>query len=328
MITIFSTPRPFLGHFKIIQQNAISSWLSLGDQIQIILIEDEQSTTGSVANTYGIECISNVSKNTDGVLFLDDIFRKVRKQARGKVLAHINADIILLDDFMESVKLIQKSVFYLTGQRWNLDIVECLDFKHPSILDFLKEEVNRNGKLHPITGMDYWVFPASWNFEMPQFLVGRPAVDNWLIQQALQNHIPVIDCTTKITCIHQNHERGEALGLRKYADEEIYNRRLSKSHKFSESSRVYYFTLHDATHRLDKNGNCLKIPLTLTKILRYRDDPEILRGSIFIWRLLFYPINWFLGSLIYRKYKSMLRLLFPYSILKNLPVAREYKDSI
>jgi len=49
MITLFSSPRPFRGHFDIIQRNAILSWKSVMPGCEIILFEDEEGTTKKVA---------------------------------------------------------------------------------------------------------------------------------------------------------------------------------------------------------------------------------------------------------------------------------------
>lgn len=44
MITIFSTPKPFRGHFEIIQRNAIQSWLRLRPGCEIILLGNDEGT--------------------------------------------------------------------------------------------------------------------------------------------------------------------------------------------------------------------------------------------------------------------------------------------
>ena len=44
MLTIFSTPKPFLGHIEVIQRNAIESWKRLEANVEIILIGDDPGT--------------------------------------------------------------------------------------------------------------------------------------------------------------------------------------------------------------------------------------------------------------------------------------------
>ena len=41
MLTIFTIPKPFIGHIGVIQRNAIKSWLNLVPECEIILFGDE-----------------------------------------------------------------------------------------------------------------------------------------------------------------------------------------------------------------------------------------------------------------------------------------------
>jgi len=41
MLTIFSTPKPFLGHIDVIQRNALQSWKRLHPDVEIILFGDD-----------------------------------------------------------------------------------------------------------------------------------------------------------------------------------------------------------------------------------------------------------------------------------------------
>ena len=40
---------------------------------------------------------------------------------------------------------------------------------------------------------------------IPDFVIGRPGYDNWLIWYARRNFIPVIDISKEIEVIHQTH---------------------------------------------------------------------------------------------------------------------------
>ena len=41
---------------------------------------------------------------------------------------------------------------------------------------------------------------------MPPFIIGRPGWDNWMIYHCRMNDIDVIDATSSITAVHQNHD--------------------------------------------------------------------------------------------------------------------------
>jgi len=213
MITIFSTPRPFKNHFDIIQRNAIKSWSLLRPHCQIILIDDEERTSAKVAEEFEIECISDVACNEFGTPLINDIFKKVYALAKYEIIAQVNTDIILLSDFIEAIKIsvecMGQNPFYLSGQRWNLDIYEPIDTSDGNWGKVLVDKARDNGVLHAISGMDYWVFTKilSHNFitQLPPFVVGRPCFDTWLIWKMKSLKIPVIDGTGMLTVIHQNH---------------------------------------------------------------------------------------------------------------------------
>ncbi len=70
------------------------------------------------------------------------------------------------------------------------------------------------GRRHPSSGMDYFVFPRGMLKNMPDFAVGRPGWDNWMIFNARVLRIPVIDATGAVTAIHQNHDYAHHPGLK------------------------------------------------------------------------------------------------------------------
>lgn len=209
MITIFSNPRPFKGPFDLIQRNAISSWLLLRPKCEIILFNDEDNTAVGVAEELGIRCLTDAISNEFGTPLLNSEFDALRKLARYDILAHVNCDIILMNDFVSSVESVMKNLpnrpFFMVGQRWDLDVREPISFNDPSWEKAILNRAHSEGKLHPMSGMDYWVFPRFVNFSPPPFVVGRMGMDSWLVYKSRMLHIPVIDATAAINIVHQNH---------------------------------------------------------------------------------------------------------------------------
>lgn len=209
MITIFSTPRPFKGPFDIIQRNAIKSWLELRPKCEIILFEDEERTTGKVAEEFGVKYIKDFTCNEFGTPLLNDVFEKARRSAKHEILAQVNTDIILMNDFLGAISQIKKHIkekpFLMVGRRWDLDFKEPLNFKEDNWERELQDRATKKGSLHGFSGMDYWVFPRDFSFNLPAFVVGRPGIDSWLIYRVRSLRIPVIDATKMITIVHQNH---------------------------------------------------------------------------------------------------------------------------
>jgi len=285
MITIFTNPRPFVGPFDIIQKNAIKSWLKLSPKCEIILFEDEEQTTSKVAKEFGIKCITDVACDEFGTPLLNDVFGRVRKMAKYNIFAQVNTDIILMNDFLGAIKRVKELMsgkpFFMSGRRWNIDLNDEINFEGVDYEQKLRNLIKEKGKLHGLSGMDYWVLPNNFLFEIPPFVIGRPGMDSWLVYKARSLKMPVIDATEMVNIIHQNHNYPR----KKSSFFEIEKQRnLELAGGFSKGG-----TLRDADWLLTKEG--LKRPLYPRRI--------------FSQLTLFWP--WRLLLAIKRKLQNLLR---------------------
>src|SRR5574341_1443728 len=126
MITLFSIPKPFHGHFVVIQRNAIRGWTLLRPSGEIILFGDDQGVAEAAAELR-VRHIRGIARNEYGTPLLSDIFEKAQLLAGDGVLCYVNADIILMGDFPKALGRIRWSRFLIIGQRWDLDVVDLLD---------------------------------------------------------------------------------------------------------------------------------------------------------------------------------------------------------
>ncbi len=62
MLTIFTVPKPFRGHIKVIQTNAIRSWLLLRPECEVILFGNDEGTA-EIACELGRRHIPNIDCN-------------------------------------------------------------------------------------------------------------------------------------------------------------------------------------------------------------------------------------------------------------------------
>lgn len=205
MLTVFTIPKPFRGHVGVIQNNAVQSWLLLRPEPEVILFGNDEGIA-EAAHRLGAHHIPDIECNEFGTPLLDSVFGIAQDKAKYPIVCYANADIILLSDFLPAIRQVQKQSFLLVGQRWDTDIKEPADFKKPDWEANLRTRVTREGKLHPPSGIDYFVFPRGLYRNIPPFAVGRTAWDNWLIYQARAMKAPVIDATKVVTAIHQNHD--------------------------------------------------------------------------------------------------------------------------
>jgi hypothetical protein len=250
MLTIFACPKPFLGLFNIIQRNAIQSWRRLGPEVEVILMGNDEGTS-EVAKEFGIHHIPDVVRNQFGTPLIRSLFDQAQEKARYDRLCFVNADIILMSNFIQATKrvVVEMPQSLMVGRRWNLDLKEPVDF-NANWEEWLLTEVAYRGKLYYHFAIDYFVYPKGIWGEIPPFAIGRPGWDNWILYQAYSQKMPIIDLTKMTTVVHQNHDyshhpQGWAGAMK--GEESKRNLKLA-----SAVAQVY--SLLDAQYQLTRTG--------------------------------------------------------------------------
>jgi hypothetical protein len=208
MITFFSTPKPFVGHIDIIQRNALRSWQRLDSDVEIILIGDDPGAE-EVCQEFGITHIGQVKRNRYGTKYLASVYDQAQEVARHNVLCHVNCDILLMSDFWRAVDRVRKigDRFLMGGRRWDVDIREPWNFAEPYWEKILSQLATDRGCQRPSQWIDYFVFPKGLYYhKIPEFLIGRPGWDVWLLWYALASGAPLVDASSVICAVHQNHD--------------------------------------------------------------------------------------------------------------------------
>ncbi|HZQ80552.1 MAG TPA: hypothetical protein VFB25_01095 [Gaiellaceae bacterium] len=240
-MTLFSLPKPFGGDAAAAQETALASWRALGDEVQVVLVGDELGIA-EAAKAAGVEHIADVARSPTGTPRLDDAFARVDAIARHPLRLFVNADIVLLPDLLDAVRVVRADrPFLLVGQTRDLRVVrEELEDRTK-----LRARALAEGRLRGAVAIDWFVFPAGLFDPMPPFLVGRASFDNWMIWRGRQEG-PVVDATADVVAIHQPHDYGHlAGGLNEayFGAEAQENMRLA-------GGKTRMYTLHDASHRL------------------------------------------------------------------------------
>ena len=205
MLTIFTIPKPFQGQIEVIQRNAIQSWLQLRPACEIILCGDDPGVAETAAE-FGVAHIPDIARNEYGTPLLGSAFAQAQEIAKHETVCYANADIIFLSDLTTTVRRITGPRFLIVGRRWDLDITAPIDFQETDWEQQFRETVANHATLSKPIGSDYFIFPKGIIGKLPEFAVGRPYWDNWLIYHARALDLPVIDATRAVTAVHQNHD--------------------------------------------------------------------------------------------------------------------------
>lgn len=264
MLTLFAIPKAFRGEFDVIQRNAIQSWAQLQPACEIVLAGDDGGTR-EMAEEVGAIHIPDVGRNEFGTPLLDSLFREVERHASFPFLCYVNADIILLDDFVPAFRDITSwnSRALIVGRRFDLSYSEPLVFTTLWEQRLRTIACNR-GVCHTNAGLDYFGFPrGSWG-SLPPFAIGRGLWDNWLLYRARSLGMSVVDATERINAIHQNH------GYTHHPEGEagVWQGLEAKRNWDLGGGLRNAYTLADATHLLTVRGIKRRpVPFDLHRIL-------------------------------------------------------------
>ena len=274
LITLFSAPKPFTNpHIALIQRNAIKSWTLLPD-VEVILL-GEETGLAEVALELGVKHISNVKCNESGTPLISSMFQLSRQNSNSDLLCIINADMILMSDFLEAanqaVKLKEK--FVLLSQRWDLDLTQSIEFTE-GWHDRLSSMVHRQGTLHRPAGSDFFLFPKSCYTDIPNFAIGRAGWDNWMIYKARKENWTVIDCTPSVIIVHQNHDYSHLPGGKPHYEHPDTNENI----RLAGGEANIRYTIIDSTHQLTEDGKLVRPKISY---LRFMRSVELFLRSVF-----------------------------------------------
>lgn len=208
MLTIFSTCKSFETEPNFTNQmNAIRSWRLLG--AQVLLMGDEFGVEEAASLT-GCEYFPDVECNKHGTPLISSMFDLADGWARHSILCCINADIVLLPDFVPAIKnLLAFRQFLMIGRRWNWEEgAPPVRVGHPHYWDrVIRAEARQCGHhKKPTGGSDYFVYrKGMYKDRFPPLVIGTRRWDLWAIGDVLQRNIPVVDATEDVLAIHQWH---------------------------------------------------------------------------------------------------------------------------
>ena len=123
MVTIFTTAKDFTKEFSIIQRNALSSWRSLSDDLEIIIMGNSVGAL-EAANEFNAIFLPDVKVSSKNIPLVSGLFLYAQKVAKNDNLCYINCDIVLNDDILNAFLIIQKNFKRYLGVCYRFNI-EC-----------------------------------------------------------------------------------------------------------------------------------------------------------------------------------------------------------
>jgi hypothetical protein len=262
LLTIFTAPKPFTNpHINIIQRNALAAWTRLKD-VEVILIGDEPGIP-EAAKEFGVMNVPDVERDEKGIPLVNAIMEIGHRHTTTPLLCYANADMILMSDAVEAARQVAEKVkdFLLVGQRWNLDLTGPFDFSG-DWESRLRLDVAQRGEFYSPWGIDYFIFPRHLYTEVPDFTIGRPAWDNWMVYHARKSFGMAIDASRHVVAVHQNHDYSHLPG-----NKPSYGSEVAKSNLVKAGGRKCVYNILD-TNREFTHSRVHRPAIRLVRVLR------------------------------------------------------------
>ncbi len=245
MIVFVTIPKPFLGLTDTIQRNAIGSWLRVEPDVRVLLAGDEPGVA-QAASALGVDHAPDIPLNEHGTPLLNGAFQLAAAHAAGGTTCFVNADILLPPSLARAVATTHRRSDHF------LVIGECRNARVESLLDQRSIDwglLLRGARSRGADALDYFAFSPAVFDDIPAFAVGRTVWDNWLVWKARAEGAMVVDATSVVRAVHQDHTYAHVGSLSKVrvGPEAEENRRLA-------GGRGHLYSRLDATHRLTRLG--------------------------------------------------------------------------
>lgn len=252
MLTLFSTPKPFIGHIGIIQRNALESWKQLDPSVEIILFGDEEGAASACAEL-GLRHEPHVERHESRLKYVNYLFSRAQQVAQHDYLCYSNCDILLMDDFLKAFNKARawRENFLLVGRRWDTDVTGPIDFSSPDWAKGMRNKALTTGVLQHPGFMDFFVFHKGLFDCIPPLLLGRSYWDHWIVWKALSAGAALLDCSRFAVPVHQNHDYLYHPDGKRGTDRDD----LARRNKLLSGNGRHLRSILDSTHSLTGEGD-------------------------------------------------------------------------
>jgi hypothetical protein len=211
IISLVTAFKKFKGVYDRIQTAAMYSWKV--NDLQVIAPVNEVDTK-TVCQEYsyttlieGVKRGRELGYATQSPI-LKDLIKKALPMTKTSMVAFLNSDIILLEDFSKKIERIFDKYGYdifITGTRYDIQ----LNYRVNDAKSYEKVQHEPRTMFDTVTSSDIFITSKFlWRkiiAEMPEFILGRYCWDNWLHLYVHINKLKKFNCTQALPVLHPIH---------------------------------------------------------------------------------------------------------------------------
>lgn len=202
---------------ELVRNLTMRNWRQLSPFIRPVLFTNS-SDLGHQARAYGWDTLP-VTRTAVGVPILKFLYMDAMKSFNSTLYAFANGDILFTQSLVDSLLAIlndpslplDDKPLLVVGQRINVAMVTE---QEASTFSNLTRMAKARGKIFTTMAEDFFITDRrfSWS-EIPGVVIGRPAYDNWVVLNAIQNRNVVVDVSQTALAVHQTTRAGNHEGF-------------------------------------------------------------------------------------------------------------------
>ena len=233
LISLVTAFKHFQGNYDRIQKSAMFSWKA--NDLQVVVPNNEVDVKSACEGFPNITVIEGVKRgrelgfSTQAPVF-KDLIEKALSIAGAPMVGFLNADIIFLEDFSKKIEKVFEKYGYdifITGSRNDIQTNYYVNDEQSYKRIQSEPRTLFSGSDIFITSKFIWRLIMSG---MPEFIMGRCCLSDWLYLQAHVNKLKKYNCTNFLPTLHPVH-----------GDEHIYQQ--ERAHGIKSPSSQYNMNL-------------------------------------------------------------------------------------
>ena len=212
LLTLFTTWKPGM-ESSAVYNNTVNMWSKLQPRVKLVFFGNK-SDISAHAKSIGWSVLPVTETKCNGTPVLSRMFKDVYKKYNTPFYGFANGDILFDNGLIDTLQATKGWSYYnqnktvlLSGRRIDmyLDTIKNFDLLYKDVAAF-----SLSGAISYGYAADFFIttkyFP--WD-KIPDFVVGRPQYDNYLLYMSRQYFVYTIDATMSVVALHQRTKARE-----------------------------------------------------------------------------------------------------------------------
>jgi len=228
-----------------IQRNTLVALAAMAPDVEVTVFTTSEQVE-QLCEDVGpaVTCSRDFKENRHGTPLLKSMFQAVEQATAAPVYGYLNADILFDRRLVQALRAVLRGVrekvlherVLIVGRRTNFDMPLVMSEQSRWRLSGEKDlkqvaHMGARGRQFQTDAEDFFFIRRGsfvWS-RIPDFVIGRLAYDNWLVDHAFHDGMDRVDISETVHAVHQTGSDGNKAGHKKRPDVD-WNKDLVSAH--------------------------------------------------------------------------------------------------